>query len=115
LTAHQVAKLASQLPGRLKVQDWDLVYSTFVNGITLSTLYNKMAEKPGPTLMIVRDQNGQLFGAFCGEPWHIDTAYYGTGENFLFKLTPEYKQFKWSTKNSYFQLGQPDYLALGGG
>lgn len=30
--------------------------------------------------------NGDVFGGFVNEQWHVDTSYYGGGESFVFRI-----------------------------
>jgi len=57
----------------------------------------------------------QIFGCFAVDPWKQEPFYYGSGEMFLFRLWPDWKLYTWSNKNSFFQLGQHNCLAVGGG
>lgn len=56
----------------------------------------------------------QIFGCFATHPWRQEPFYYGAGEMFLFRLHPTWKVYHWSGKNSYFQLGHHNCLAVGG-
>lgn len=38
------------------------------------------------SLLLVRDSNGYVFGAFTPEGWHVGTRFFGTGETFVFQL-----------------------------
>ncbi len=39
-----------------------------------------------PTLLVVRDSAGHVFGCFTAEGWRVATRYYGSGETFVFQL-----------------------------
>jgi hypothetical protein len=58
------AQLVKVLPRRLCLSDWHLIYSTYVHGITLSTLYTKVQQlsDPGESILVVRDNAGHVRG-----------------------------------------------------
>jgi hypothetical protein len=39
-----------------------------------------------PTVLLVRDGEGHVFGAYAPEPWRHATRFYGTGETFVFQV-----------------------------
>lgn len=77
------------IPPRLQlVEDWRLVYSLEQDGVSLSTLYQSVAElrgKRGGYVLVVRDGGGGVFGAYLSDPPHPSPHFYGTGECFLWR------------------------------
>nr|DBA26636.1 TPA: hypothetical protein GDO54_010875 [Pyxicephalus adspersus] len=110
-----VEKLAQRLPARVQGYPWHLVYSTQLHGTSLKTLYRNLASLDCPVLLVVKDMDNQVFGAYATHPFRISDHYYGTGETFLFTFSPDFKAFKWSGDNSYFISGDIVSLELGGG
>jgi hypothetical protein len=118
--------LAAALPGRTRLAAWQLAYSTRRDGISLRSLLRLGAGR-APSLLAIRDAKGAVFGAFCAEPWRVAPRYFGTGESFVFAALPAddaaaedaaapvVRAFRWSGRNAYFQLGQWDSIAVGGG
>ncbi|KAI0365830.1 TLD-domain-containing protein [Pilatotrama ljubarskyi] len=97
---------------------WTLLYSLDQHGISLNTLYARCQDFKGSELLIVRDSNNAVFGAWMGEGIHPSKgAYYGTGESFLWQLVGKdrVRVFKWTGKNDYVALCEPDYISFGGG
>ncbi len=85
-TQTQIRALVTALPTRYRLSNtWTLVYSTQRHGISLQTLYRR-AQTVAPTILVVRDTGGYVFGAYCSEPWHVAARYFGTGETFVFQL-----------------------------
>jgi len=39
----------------------------------------------------------------------------GTGESFLFSLSPEFHVYKWTKVNDFFQFGENNFISIGGG
>lgn len=110
-----IEKLAHRLPARVQGYPWHLVYSTQHHGTSLKTLYRNVCSLDSPVLLVVKDMDNQVFGAYATHPFRLSDHYYGTGETFLFTFSPDFKAFKWSGENSYFINGDITSLELGGG
>ncbi|OAC98607.1 hypothetical protein MUCCIDRAFT_150149, partial [Mucor lusitanicus CBS 277.49] len=106
------------LPNRIGVSStWSLIYSLDQHGASLNTLYQKSYNK-GPCLLVIRDDQDQVFGAYLSEGIHIDTSCYGTGECFLWRQNTSTKQvsvYHWTMLNDYMMYGNQDFFAIGGG
>ncbi|KAI9060365.1 TLD-domain-containing protein [Trametes sanguinea] len=99
-------------------RSWTLLYSLDQHGISLNTLYARCQDFKGSALLIVRDANNAIFGAWMGEGIHPSRgSYYGSGESFLWQLVGKdrVRVFKWTGKNDYVALCEPDYISFGGG
>ena len=120
LKAEHFEALYHELPKRYKRHRWELLYSTTRDGTSLQTLYRHVA-KVQPTILLVKDMQGHLFGVFAPEPWEVHYKFYGTGETFVFELEPELHIYHWnqrsqsSRRNDYFMFSTKDCLAVGGG
>ncbi|XP_036438177.1 nuclear receptor coactivator 7 isoform X1 [Colossoma macropomum] len=110
-----IEKLAARLPARVQGYPWRLAYSTVVHGTSLKTLYRNLGEVDCPVLLVIKDMDNQVFGAFSTHPFRVSEHYYGTGETFLYTFSPEIKMFCWTGENSYFVKGNLDSLQIGGG
>ncbi|XP_012384677.1 nuclear receptor coactivator 7 isoform X2 [Dasypus novemcinctus] len=110
-----VEQLARRLPARVQGYPWRLAYSTLEHGTSLKTLYRKSASLDSPVLLVIKDMDNQIFGAYATHPFKFSDHYYGTGETFLYTFSPNFKVFKWSGENSYFINGDISSLELGGG
>ncbi|XP_060609275.2 nuclear receptor coactivator 7 isoform X2 [Anolis sagrei] len=110
-----VEQLARCLPARVQGYPWRLVYSTQEHGTSLKTLYRKSASLDSPVLLVVKDMDNQIFGAYGTHPFRLSDHYYGTGETLLYTFNPLFKVFKWSGENTYFINGDVTSLELGGG
>ncbi|XP_061460957.1 oxidation resistance protein 1 isoform X3 [Rhineura floridana] len=115
LQLEQIEKLTKHLPPRTIGYPWTLVYSTAKHGMSLKTLYRTMMGLDTPVLMVIKDSDGQIFGALASEPFKVSDGFYGTGETFLFTFCPEFETFKWTGDNMFFIKGDMDALAFGGG
>uniref|UniRef100_A0A3B5RBT7 Nuclear receptor coactivator 7b n=1 Tax=Xiphophorus maculatus TaxID=8083 RepID=A0A3B5RBT7_XIPMA len=110
-----IEKLACRLPARVQGYLWRLVYSTEKHGTSLKTLYRNLLDVDSPVLLVVKDMDEQIFGAFSTHPFRVSEHFYGTGETFLYSFCPEIKVYRWTGENSYFVKGNTDSLQMGGG
>ncbi|XP_058470218.1 nuclear receptor coactivator 7 isoform X1 [Solea solea] len=110
-----IEKLACRLPARVQGYHWRLAYSTVKHGTSLKTLYRNLADVDSPVLLVIKDMDKQIFGAFSTHPFRVSEHCYGTGETFLYSFCPEIKVFRWTGENSYFVKGNTDSLQMGGG
>lgn len=108
---HQLRK---ELPERFRNNDWRLLYRPSQHGWSLQTFYNRVRNNTSAVLL-VQDESRQVFGAFTSEQWHSAKSYYGTGETFVFRFTPQLEVFKWAKENNFFILSDDSSIALGGG
>ncbi|XP_023266209.1 oxidation resistance protein 1 isoform X2 [Seriola lalandi dorsalis] len=115
LEADQIEKLARNLPPRTIGYPWTLAFGTSKHGMSIKTLYRAMQGQDTPVLMVIKDSDGQVFGALASEPFKVSDGFYGTGETFLFTFNPEFEVYKWTGDNMFFIKGDTDSLAFGGG
>ncbi|XP_072548390.1 oxidation resistance protein 1a isoform X3 [Salminus brasiliensis] len=115
LEAERIEKLAKHLPPRTIGYPWTLAFSTSKHGMSIKTLYRIMQGQDSPVLLVIKDSDGQVFGALASEPFKVSDGFYGTGETFLFSFYPEFEAYKWTGDNMFFIKGDMDSLAFGGG
>ncbi|CAG8572486.1 9306_t:CDS:2 [Rhizophagus irregularis] len=114
--------IRQRLPRRVRLApSWNLLYSLDQDGTSMTTMYHKVKDK-GPLILVIKDMDEQVFGAFVSEPLKQRPSYYGSGECFLWKyvnegetLPPKVKFYMWTGRNEYMILSEHDYLAIGGG
>ncbi|DBA00449.1 TPA: hypothetical protein N0F65_002692 [Lagenidium giganteum] len=114
LTEKHVRFLWKHLPVYLTCNDLELVYSTYTHGWNLLSFYSRL-ENRGPTVMVIRDEQDNIFGAFCSASWKQSTSVYGNGRSFVFSLRPRMRVYPWSGLNETFMFGRSDALFVGGG
>jgi len=95
-------------------EDWELLYSTEKHGISMNTMYSKVRDK-GAVVIVVEDTNGYIFGGYASESLHPSRGYYGTGESFLFRLSPRLDVYPWPNTNSFFVYTTEHFISMGGG
>jgi len=116
-------ELLPLLPSTLRQKRWQLLFTTAEHGCSIRSVLTRCSGL-GPTVFIVRDMQGHVFGAFASEAWrdHPQTHFHGTGETFLFSTWPEAKGFRawgWDhdsvASNRSFQCSALDFIAFGSG
>jgi len=107
-------KIRNSLPTRYRDYNWKRLFSTTTEGTSLITFYSRIENK-GPTVLLIEDTNGYIFGGFASEEWHISDRFFGTGETFVFTVKPKFFCYKWTGGNDYFLHGTKDFIGMGGG
>lgn len=92
--------LVSNLPVEFQFQlQWQLGYSTKVDGISLRTLYRNL-ESAGPCLLVLEDSQNNVFGAFVSTGLKQQNRNDMASGSFLFKATraamPQTEFFHWA-------------------
>jgi len=115
LCKQQFVKLWSWLPRPLRLKEPLLVFSTSRDGFNLNTLITKCADWQ-PSILLVKSRSQNIFGAFVTCTYEKSQYYRGSGQMFLFRMSPEAKKYTWSRQNSYFfMIDASPSLKIGGG
>jgi hypothetical protein len=85
LNTYQIKNLHNNLPYYDQFKHWTRLYCLSRDGTSIKTFYNKA--QPGSSLLIVKDDLGNVFGAYSPEEYKCNpNKFYGTGETFLFSF-----------------------------
>lgn len=116
LTEDMMSQLQPYLPCHIIGIDMMLAYSMRIHGMSLRSLY-KMCEPYSdlPCILLIKDTQHYVFGAYLSEGIVESHKYYGSGESFLFRLTPDPECYFWQGSNHYFMMGTNDYFTVGAG
>ncbi|XP_047111094.1 MTOR-associated protein MEAK7-like [Schistocerca piceifrons] len=57
----------------------------------------------GPTIVIVRDRDGHVFGGFAPSSWTLSPNYVGDDSSFLFSILPVMERFEPTGYNDHYQ------------
>ncbi|KAG0058414.1 hypothetical protein BGZ89_001302 [Linnemannia elongata] len=80
-----------------------LLFSSKISGASFSTLLQKITYQ-GPTLIVMKDEDGYIFGAYADQNWEQGPKFYGTDRSFLFTIRPKFRIYRPSQGvNSNFQ------------
>ncbi|PVD20393.1 hypothetical protein C0Q70_18547 [Pomacea canaliculata] len=118
LNLSSVLFLNACLPSVLQ-GEWRLIFSSSHFGSSFSLLLKHLLGK-GLTLLVIKDRDGFVFGGFASQPWNLDPKFYGTDENFLFRLHPNFGIFRPTGLNKNFMYLNintqtlPNGLGMGG-
>ncbi|KAI0295160.1 TLD-domain-containing protein [Multifurca ochricompacta] len=129
--------LRSHLPARARLpRSWTLLFSLDQHGISLQTLYARCSAATSSSstattttttsatpshssgaLLVVCDAEETRFGAWIADGIREGHgSYTGSGESFLWKVHEDgVKVFKWTGKNDYVALCEPESISFGGG
>jgi len=75
------ACLSSSLNGR-----YHRLFTSESDGTSFNRLLNALLGYAGPTLLLIRDTDANVFGAFTASPWKESKEFYGNSDCFLFGL-----------------------------
>ncbi|XP_062923229.1 MTOR-associated protein MEAK7 [Mobula hypostoma] len=113
-----VIYLKPNLPSRNQRQ-WKLLFSSQAHGESFSRLSTQIIHK-GPTLLVVKDSLGYIFGGFASCSWELKPQFQGDSRCFLFTLNPKLGIYSCTGYNEhymYLNVGQqtmPNGLGMGG-
>ncbi|CAF3754411.1 unnamed protein product [Rotaria socialis] len=113
----QSKQILIELPARVHGLNWFMIFSTEIHGFSLNQLYRRCGEVDHdlPALIIVKDVEQNIFGAFTSHQLMISEGFYGTGESFLFTIHPDFRVFNWSGHNEFFVKGDLHSIGFGSG
>lgn len=72
---------------------WSELFNSGVDGLSFEGLSHAMIGYGGATLIVVTDTLGNVFGAFSDEEWKENGNFYGSKNNVLYALSPEFAVF----------------------
>ncbi|CDW85582.1 oxidation resistance protein [Stylonychia lemnae] len=105
------------LPGLIRMREWKLLYTISVDGVSMQTFFRRVKSRDN-TVIIIKDLNDSIFGAYCCEEWKKHQGYFGLGESFVFKFIDEQediKVFGYTQENDKIQFCDDNCLMIGGG
>ncbi|CAN2389261.1 TBC LysM-associated domain containing 1, partial [Pristimantis euphronides] len=110
--------LNSHLPSEMQ-HKWRLLFSTQVHGESFSQLCGHLMDQ-GPSLLVLRDSGGFIFGGFASQTWEVKPRYQGDSRCFLFTVAPHLDVFTYTGYNDHYmylnhgQQTMPNGLGMGG-
>ncbi|XP_070687200.1 MTOR-associated protein MEAK7 isoform X2 [Pempheris klunzingeri] len=110
--------LAPQLPDRYSAP-WRLVFSTQLHGESFTRMVAGLSKR-GPTLLLLKDTKGHVFGGFASHAWEVKPQFQGDSRCFLFSVLPRLRVYTATGYNQHFmylnqnQQTMPNGLGMGG-
>ena len=77
--------ISLHLSSILKMSEWKMLFSIERDGTAFQTFYSQVEEQEN-TVIIIKDENDEIFGCFNAEQWRPTNKFYGNGQSFLFKF-----------------------------
>ena len=90
LSTNQLKELHSRLPSYHQYSNLYRIFTISVDGSLLKTLYDK-CEGINNSILVVKDDEGNIFGGYASEEYNPNSKFGGTGECFLFTFHKENK------------------------
>ncbi|CCI48958.1 unnamed protein product [Albugo candida] len=87
--------------------DIDRIYTSMEDGLSYNRLCFHLLGYSGPTLIVIQDVEGAIFGAFCDTEWKESNRFYGGNGCFLFRFRPDFHIYRAATLH---QSGNHMYL-----
>jgi hypothetical protein len=114
LSERQLKELHAHLPYYHQYKNLKIVYSGSRDGVYLKTFYAK-AENVKNSILIIKDDNQCVFGAYISEELHPQDKFYGTGETFLFTFykAERIRCFQSSGLNDYYIYSDDKQISFG--
>ncbi|KAF2892482.1 hypothetical protein ILUMI_13701 [Ignelater luminosus] len=118
LDLNQLVFINAHLPQQYQLE-WRFLFSSEIHGESFSTLIGRIVNQ-GPSVLVVEDRNGHMFGGFAPASWLLGPKFYGDDSSFLFTLAPKMRVFPSTGYNQHFQYlnlhqqTMPNGLAMGG-
>lgn len=110
--------LAPLLPEGLSAP-WSLLFSSKLHGESFTRLVGSCTRK-GPSLLLLRDTRGHVFGGFASQSWEVKPQFQGDSRCFLFSVFPCLRMYTCTGYNQnymYLNRGKqtmPNGLGMGG-
>jgi hypothetical protein len=79
------------------------VFSSQRDGRSFNTMMGRLAGCQTPSLLLVRDSEGHVFGGYAAEPWAKSGSFFGDHSSFVFRLLPHLEIFRATGYNDNFQ------------
>lgn len=107
--------LTYHLPAVIRMNNWELLYSINRDGYSSENFFAKIKDHEY-TMLVIKDQRGHVFGAFCTEEWQHARGFRGNGESWVYTFhNGEDLHLSPATgMNEMYQHADADGLIIGG-
>jgi len=104
---------------------WKFLYSPPVHGVSIRTFYRQCRSFPGPSIIVVEDTSGAVFGGFATNTWEVASKrlHYGMHDCFVFRFPADEDKdddgtievFPWTGRNEHFMYADLNGFGMGSG
>eukprot|EP00250_Pteridium_aquilinum_P001446 c11640_g1_i2 orf=41-1204(+) len=74
---------------QVEAQEWALLYHSSVHGFSFNTFLSRLTSVGGPSILLIKDQDGCIFGGYASQSWERNHDFFGDLKCFLFSLQPQ--------------------------
>ena len=116
LSPKQLLQVHKSLPPKNQSDQWNLLFSSHYDGYSLRNFYRKVQDHLEPVLLVIEDNEKNIFGAFLTCVPGMSESFLGTGKSWLFSFEAEpstVKVFPWSGTNEFFFQGRENGIVVG--
>ncbi|CAG9312482.1 unnamed protein product [Blepharisma stoltei] len=94
-----------------------LIFSSKTDGSSISAILGKCSniDQKVPVILAISSMENYVVGAFLDCIFHMENDYFGSGESFVFSLSPVKKFFQSTGNNELYCYVQKDMMIFGGG
>ncbi|KAL2533505.1 TLD-domain containing nucleolar protein [Abeliophyllum distichum] len=86
-----------------ELDEWKLLYHSSVHGQSFNTFLGNIQNGEGPTVLVIKDKEGYIYGGYASQPWARHADFYGDMKSFLFQLFPKASIFRPTGANHNLQ------------
>ncbi|GLT90054.1 hypothetical protein SLE2022_080060 [Rubroshorea leprosula] len=86
-----------------ELEEWKLLYHSTLNGLSFNTFLGSITNDNGPTFLIIKDNEGYIYGGYASQPWERHGDFYGDMKSFVFQLHPKVSIFRPTGANNNLQ------------
>lgn len=83
-----------QLSSGLSFQFLSFCYYSLWIGLELVTVGLNCRNDEGPTILVIKDKEGYIYGGYASQPWEKHGDFYGDLKSFLFQMYPKASIFR---------------------
>jgi TLD len=77
------AQIAYYMPSLVRMREWTRLFTIAKDGVSYTTFYENLKDRDN-TVILIKDNKGKIFGAYCSEYWRKAMHFYGLGDSFVF-------------------------------
>ncbi|PON43705.1 Parvalbumin [Parasponia andersonii] len=86
-----------------ELEEWKLLYHSSFNGLSFNTFLGNISNHEGPTVLIIKDKEGYIYGGLASQSWERHGDFYGDMKSFIFQLYPKAALFRPTGANTNLQ------------
>ncbi|XP_039133921.1 uncharacterized protein LOC120270909 isoform X1 [Dioscorea cayenensis subsp. rotundata] len=86
-----------------EAEEWKLLYHSAINGLSFNTFMGNISSGDGPTVLVIKDTEGHIYGGYASQQWERQSAFFGDMRSFLFQLYPRASIFRPTGANNNLQ------------